>query len=281
MFQSVLPRYMPTFKREQSTTPVVGSKPSMLEGKFTLSRAHTLSKIIEDDIIFEALQECLIAGFPRNRILIIDNIGPDSRDNYAEMIRKIEAAPNICGEGMTTEFINKSASARYNGVLLWEKGKAVVGVITYRYREDEGDVYNVYIDGLCMNKLKQYSGGYQLFSFFINCLTLTGFDKFSLMSVPESIPFYERNGFSKNGRVMYDLQPMSLRVGERGSRESSLYQTPSPKHPSPRMRGDNAGAIMPQYKKPPIVKLKHECRSHKRRTHKRRTHKRRSHKRTN
>ena len=105
MFQSVLPTYMPTFKREHSTTPVVGAKPSMSEGKFTLSRAHTLSKIMEDDIIFEALQECLVAGFARNRILIIDNIGADSRDNYADMIHKIEAAPNICGEGMTMEFI--------------------------------------------------------------------------------------------------------------------------------------------------------------------------------
>jgi hypothetical protein len=272
MLQSVLPTYRPQLKKETSTTPDVGSKPHLSEGKFTLSRAHTFRQIMENDVIFESLRDCLLnEGFPRNRILMIDNIGSDSRDNYDDMIDKVEASPNICGEGMEKEFINESVSAIYNGVLLWEKGKAIVGVITYNYREYERDVY---IDGLCMNKLKQYSGGYQLLSFFINCLTESGFNLFSLMSVPDSIMFYERNGFSKNGRIVDGLQPMSLRVGERGSDESSLYQTPtppspSPKHPSPRMRGDNAGAIMSYYKKTPIVKLKHKRRTHKRRTHKR------------
>ena len=301
--------------RENSSTPANGTAPDISKGKFTLCKA--LNRREEDGKIYSMLSRWLRGRVThKSRVRLIDDaVDTDTVARRKAMIAKVEAINEFCGRGMDPAFINFSVATRdpiphefigrSNGVLLWEEGEAVVGIITYYY-SDDGDVY---IDGLCINQTQAYRGGGQLLKWFVDCLS-ANFKKFSLSSIIGSVPFYERNGFTKKeGGEVDGLQPMYLisnkthttkvnkmpassmtmkkmltrsTPASRSSR-SSRPMTATKAYRSNynivghsrrrsrwggsagnRMRRDNAGAIMPQYKNPPIVKLKTKRRTHKR-----------------
>ena len=219
-----LPIATTKLKKETSSTPAQGTIPILSEGKFTLSRAR--SYIDNNNVIFETLRDCLIDSgeFSLDRVTIIDN-AKSGDPRYNDMISKVESAPNICGGGMLDTFIVGSVSRMNNGVLIWEKGDVIVGIIIYRYRTRAGG--DVYIDTLCMNQIQHYRGGGQLLKFFIQCLS-TKFNKFCLSSVPGAIKFYNRHGFVKTGKIEDRLQPMVLRIGDRSAEDITPTPTPSP-----------------------------------------------------
>ena len=270
---SSMPAVAPKLMHEYSSTPAEGTVCIFSQGKFTLSKARTHHN--EDDIIFETLSKCL-TDVSEDRTVLIDNSNSSDPRRQA-MNEKVSSATGICGEGLPTDFIIASVSRKNQGCLLWEKGGAIVGIITYRYRARDGDVY---IDALCMNKLKNYSGGSQLLKFFIDCLR-SSFNKFCLTSVEDAVKFYERFGFKKYGALDGDnLQPMVLNIpsqpsASRGmlsrlaeSRVGQFMKSMTPSRRSTTSVGDNAGNILRRNQS------KHKRRERKRGTRKRGTRKR-------
>ena len=201
---------------QQSTTPAPRTKPSFVEGKFTLSRAADGSEM--DDIIYKKLSGCLnnLHENSPDRVTLIHNYDAGSAKKDA-MIGKIGKHFRIfCGNGVDQEYLISSMGN--NGTILWEKGGAVVGVMTFEYSDSKASVY---IDVLCMNQLMAYSGGYQLIDFFVNCLSTPTsdfpqvFNLFSLSSVEEKIWWYEEQGFVARGDKEGWLQPMVMDVQQR------------------------------------------------------------------
>jgi len=220
-----------TLAKEVSSTPLPGTRPEFSEGKFILSRARTFHD--ENNVIFNTLSECLKRSIDSSRLALIDRThGSDHR--YTDIIEKVRTNQGICGPGLGANFIYNSVARKDQGFLIWEKGEAIVGILTYRYRRQSGG--DVYIDGICMNKKRNYSGGSQLFKFFIDCLK-SEFNKFCLSSVPNEtvVKFYESKGFVKTGKIRDKLIEMVMRVGERSAEDITPTPTPTPTPSPPRL----------------------------------------------